>query len=192
MGSRWAATVVAGLITLFVASLPNAASAHLDQLAQATSEPELELEVDTAAAEPERLRRQAEERLRRGVLARQLGDLAAASADFVAAQEIFNRLDDPAGEASALLALGQLDLERQEYDYAMSSLDQARHLFRQRGDRIGEADSLVGLAELERETGEPDLAARDFEMAAALYDAAGETDRAAWALDQAAGLPVAE
>jgi tetratricopeptide (TPR) repeat protein len=190
MGSL-VATVVTGFITLFVASLPVAASEHIDQLAQATSEPEFELEVDTAP-EPGSLQRQAEEHLRRGALARQRGDLAAASADFAAAQEIFNRHDDPAGEASALLALGQLDLERQEYEFATSSLDRARHLYRRLGNRLGEADSLVGLAEVERETGAPDLAARDFEMAAALYDAAGEMERAEWALDQAAETASAE
>jgi tetratricopeptide (TPR) repeat protein len=191
MGSRRAATVVAGLMTLVAGAVPSAAAGHLVQLAQATSQPEIELEVDTTP-ESDRLRRQAQEHLDRGAEQRRLGDLDAASADFAAAQGIFNRLGDPAGEASALLALGQIDLERQEYDFATTSLDRARHLFRQLGDHLGEADSLVGLGEVERETGDPDLAARDFAMAAALYNAAGDTERAAWAFDQAAAMVSAE
>jgi tetratricopeptide (TPR) repeat protein len=192
MGSCWATTVVAGLMTLSAASsLPSAAAGSPDQLAQATPEPDLELEVDTIS-EPERMRRKAQEHLDRGVLERRRGDLAAASADFAAAQDIFRRLEDAAGEARALLALGQLDVERQEYEYAVQSLDRARHLFRQLGDATGEADSLAALAEAERDIGESDLAARDFELAAELYAAAGNLERAEWALDQAASLPTME
>jgi hypothetical protein len=68
---------------------------------------------------------------------------------------------------------------------AIQAYDQARQLFRKLGDSLGEAHTLSGLGEVERDLGDRDLAQRDFGAAAQLYDAAGQSDRAAWAQQQA-------
>lgn len=158
-----------------------AGAAASEACPDANAEPNLE--ADTRA-ESERLRCEAQLLIKRAALERGLGNNVEAAAAYAEAQNIFGRLGDDAGQAAALLALGDIDRDLAEYEYAVQAYDQARQLFRKLGDSIGEAHTLIGLGAVERENGDRDLAQRDFEAAARLYDAAGQADRAAWAQQQ--------
>jgi tetratricopeptide (TPR) repeat protein len=181
MNMRLTLLLPAWLAIQLAASWADGAAAS-DTCPDSTAEPNLE--IDTRA-EPDRLRCEAQLLVSRAALERKRGNNAQAAADYADAQNIFGRLDDDTGRAAALLALGDVDRELGEYDYAVQAYDQARQLFRKLGDSLGEAHTLSGLGEVEWELGDRDLAQRDFEAAAQLYAAAGQSDRAAWAQQQA-------
>jgi tetratricopeptide (TPR) repeat protein len=98
---------------------------------------------------------------------------ASATLLHAAAARIFREMSDQAGEAGALLALGQIACTSREFSTAEEHLKAALELHRRTGNQAGEADALVGLGRVRVETSRYASADEDLRAALKLYRRAG-------------------
>jgi DNA-binding SARP family transcriptional activator/tetratricopeptide (TPR) repeat protein len=92
------------------------------------------------------------------------------------------RLGDPAAEADAVMALGNVGWQQGRYREALASYERALALSRQAGYESGQARALNFLGSTALRMGQHPDAASSFEQALALFRSAGESSGAAYAL----------
>ena len=123
----------------------------------------------------------------RGDLARLLGDMAAASAQYAAAAEALRRHGHPA-EAKALLNQGQVDLYLGNVASALPALEAAARLYAAAAQPRGEATAYLALGRLATASNDPDVAREHWISAVDLARRAGHALGAGRALLQLAEL----
>ncbi|MDM7935720.1 MAG: tetratricopeptide repeat protein [Methanothrix sp.] len=101
-------------------------------------------------------------------------------------------MKDPAGEASVLVQLGQIDLETGRLSDAREELGGAISLIRDTGERRGEASALLGLGMAEAGSGKRDAAVEALTGALRIYQDLSDVSGEAAALFQLGSLAVAD
>lgn len=88
---------------------------------------------------------------------------------FESALRLYREVDCGRGEAHALLMLGDLALERDDFEAAGERLNAAVALYRRLGDRLGEANARVGCGRVASRTGPRQAAIEHLQAALQLY-----------------------
>jgi tetratricopeptide (TPR) repeat protein len=137
--------------------------------ARSTESPSSSVEPSKSESEKETLRTRGATRMADAKRLNLAGRNDQAHATLYDARSLYKQADDPLGEAIALCALGDLELELGRADPARAAYNDARILFKQVSDPLGEANVLRGLGDLESLLGRTDQARAAYDDARILF-----------------------